>query len=118
MGEILRLHLLASGATNVANSKWRHMNRGGFKIWDDPGLLFKLEEPDIIKALATQTVFDLTIDQKLKVLNVLVGQILTYASVRDILEENIEKLKEAKTQLREHRWTKEKEEDAAGLQEK
>jgi len=121
LSEILRLHLLASGATNVANSKWRHMNRGGFKIWDDPGLLFKLEEPDIIKALSKQTVFDLTIDQKLKVLNVLVGQILTYASVRDILEENIEKVKEAKTQLREHRWAvlrKEKEEDAARLQEK
>lgn len=119
--EILRLHLLSSGATNVANEKWRHANRGGFKNWDDPGLLFKLEEPDTIKALATQTVFDLTIEQKLKVLNVLVGQILTYASVRDILEENIEKLKEAKNQIRQHKMEglrKEKEEEAARVQEK
>ncbi|CAL4114387.1 unnamed protein product, partial [Meganyctiphanes norvegica] len=60
-------------------------------------------------------------EQKLKVLNVLVGQILTYASVRDILEENIEKLKEAKNNLRQHKWEilrKEKEEDAARIQEK
>lgn len=121
LSEILRLHLLASGATNVANGKWRHANRGGFKNWDDPGLLFKLEEPDTIKALATQTIFDLTIEQKLKVLNVLVGQILTYASVRDILEENVEKLKEAKNQIRQHKLEglrKAKEEEAAIIQEK
>lgn len=29
--EILRLHLLASGATSVANGRWRHFNRGDRK---------------------------------------------------------------------------------------
>ncbi|KAG7172184.1 Bromodomain adjacent to zinc finger domain protein 1A-like 3, partial [Homarus americanus] len=119
--EVLRLHLLASGATSVANGRWRHLNRGGFKNWDDPGLQFKLEEPIIIKTLSTQTIFDLSLAYKLKILSVLVGQILTYASVRDIIDDNIEKLKEVKNKLRLHQLTqmrKEKEINAARLQEK
>nr|XP_045619673.1 bromodomain adjacent to zinc finger domain protein 1A-like [Procambarus clarkii] len=119
--EILRLHLLASGATSVANGRWRHFNRGGFKNWDDPGLQFKLEEPIIIKSLATQTIYDLSLAHKLKILNVLVGQILTYASVRDTIDDSIEKLREMKNKLRLHQFTqirKEKELNAARLQEK
>ncbi|XP_071533691.1 bromodomain adjacent to zinc finger domain protein 1A isoform X2 [Panulirus ornatus] len=119
--EVLRLHLLASGATSVANGRWRHFNRGGFKNLDDPGLQFKLEEPLIIKSLATQTIFDLPLVHKLKILSVLIGQILTYASVRDIIEDNMEKLREMKNKLRLHQFTqirKEKELNAARLQEK
>ncbi|XP_069952851.1 bromodomain adjacent to zinc finger domain protein 1A [Cherax quadricarinatus] len=119
--EILRLHLLASGATSVANGQWRHFNRGGFKNWDDPGLHFKLHEPMIIKSLATQTIFDLPLVYKLKILSVLVAQILTYASVRDIIDDNIEKLREVKNKLRLHQLAqikKEKEINSARLQEK
>lgn len=37
------------------------MNRGGYKNTDDPGLQFKLDEPEIIKKLASVSVFDLNI---------------------------------------------------------
>lgn len=56
------------------------------------------------------------IANKLKILSLLVGQILTYASVRDVIDENIDKLKEMKNKLRIHQLTqikKEKIENAA-----
>ncbi|ROT85040.1 Bromodomain adjacent to zinc finger domain protein 1A [Penaeus vannamei] len=114
LSEVLRLHILASGATSVANARWRHFNRGGFKNRDDPGLQFKLEEPAIIKALNTQAVSDLPLANKLKILSLL--GLLTYASVRDVIDENIDKLKEMKNKLRIHQLTqikKEKIENAA-----
>lgn len=55
-------------------------------------------------------------EDKLQILSTLVGQILTYASVRDIIDENIEKLREMKNKLRLHQLAqirKEKEENAA-----
>lgn len=119
--EVLRLHLLASGATNVANAQWRILNRGGYKSTDDPGLLFKLEEPEILKSLTTHTIFDIPLVDKLKILNVLIGQILTYASARDIIDDNIEKLKEMKNKLRLDQLAqikKEREINAAKMQEK
>ncbi|XP_050735589.1 bromodomain adjacent to zinc finger domain protein 1A-like isoform X2 [Eriocheir sinensis] len=119
--EVLRLHLLASGATTGANARWRHFNRGGYKHRDDPGLHFKLEEPALLKKLAHTTVFDLPIGDKLKVLNTLIGQILTYASLRDTIDDSIEELKKVKNLLRVHQQTAgrhEKEIQAAKLQEK
>ncbi|XP_068208965.1 bromodomain adjacent to zinc finger domain protein 1A [Palaemon carinicauda] len=119
--EVLRLHLLASGATNVANAQWRILNRGGYKSTDDPGLLFKLQEPEVVKSLTSRTIFDVPLVDKLKILNVLIGQILTYASARDIIDDNIEKLKEMKNKLRLDQLAqmrKEREIHAARVQEK
>ncbi|KAK8400654.1 hypothetical protein O3P69_002454 [Scylla paramamosain] len=119
--EVLRLHLLASGATCGANARWRHFNRGGYKHHDDPGLHFKLEEPGLLKKLANITVFDLAIGEKLKILNILIGQILTYATLRDTIDDNIEELKKEKNCLRLHQQTAgryEKEIQAARVQEK
>ena len=42
---------------------------------------------------------------KLKILNVLIGQILTYASLRDAIDDNIEELKKEKNGLRLHQQT-------------
>uniref|UniRef100_A0A2P2HYB3 Bromodomain adjacent to zinc finger domain protein 1A n=1 Tax=Hirondellea gigas TaxID=1518452 RepID=A0A2P2HYB3_9CRUS len=100
--EVLRLHLLAAGADNSNNNQWRHMNRGGYKHWDDPGLQFKHEQPDVVKTLAIKSIFDFTIEMKIQVLQVLMHQILTYASVRDRLEETFDKIREVKAALREH----------------
>ncbi|KAB7493629.1 Bromodomain adjacent to zinc finger domain protein 1A [Armadillidium nasatum] len=119
LSEILRLHILASGATNVANAFWRHVNRGGYKHTDDPGLQFKLDEPEIIKKLSTESLFDLAIEEKIKILTVLVSQILTYASVRDNIEEKVEKLRELSYNYKMYKFAivrKEKEETNAKKQ--
>ena len=47
---------------------------------------------------------------KLKILNVLIGQILTYASARDIIDDNVEKMKEMKNKLRLDQWAQMKKE--------
>lgn len=45
------------------------------------------------------------VGDKLKVLNTLIGQILTYASLRDTIDDNIEELKKVKNVLRVHQQT-------------
>lgn len=40
------------------------MNRGGYKHLDDPGLQFKLDEPELIKALSSKSIFDLHIGEQ------------------------------------------------------
>ena len=58
--EILRLHLLSSGAkVTENNAKFRFQQRGGFTSTDDAGLEFLMEEPAIVKALGVSNVYDL-----------------------------------------------------------
>ena len=50
--EILRLHLESSGAYRSEKSLlWLFQQRGGYKLSDDPGLQFRMEEPQILEAL-------------------------------------------------------------------
>ena len=46
----------------------RHNNRGGFRLQDDPGFQFCLDEPQIIESLRERSVFELSVSEKLKVL--------------------------------------------------
>ncbi|XP_059474991.1 bromodomain adjacent to zinc finger domain protein 1A [Neocloeon triangulifer] len=94
--EILRLHLLGSGSKAIeSNPTWRGQN-----ICDDPGLSFRVDEPQILKSLTAKTVMDLTIGEKLKVLTCLMHQILQFGSIRETINERNEKLKQAKNDLR------------------
>lgn len=97
--EILRLHLLTSGA-NAPGVKWRYMHRGGYSSLDNPGLELYLNEPDILNMLATHNVVKLSIEHKFKLLNCLINQLLTYADVRDMIEEKITNSRQAKFQLK------------------
>jgi len=57
--EILRLHILASGAQgSVANAKFRYQQRGGYMPIDDAGLDFKRREPEIVAKLAVENIYD------------------------------------------------------------
>lgn len=59
--EILRLHILASGAQgNLGNAKFRYQQRGGYMPIDDAGLDFKRREPQIVSKLAVENVYDLS----------------------------------------------------------
>ncbi|XP_018577816.1 bromodomain adjacent to zinc finger domain protein 1A isoform X2 [Anoplophora glabripennis] len=101
VSEILRLHLLSSGARiNDTGAKWRYAQRGGYTSEDDPGLHLRLHQPHILKALAFHNVVQLPISDKLQILACLTNQLLTYADVRDIVEERLEKIKQLKMDLK------------------
>jgi bromodomain adjacent to zinc finger domain protein 1A len=92
--EVLRLHLLSSGAKQTQQSK------GSVAENDDPGLYMRMDDPQILKTLSTGTVFDLTMSDKLKVIQCLVHQIVSYAAVKDIMEDNFELFKQARVSYR------------------
>ncbi|ODM98981.1 Bromodomain adjacent to zinc finger domain protein 1A [Orchesella cincta] len=99
--EVLRLHLLSSGAKpSEKDVKWRTQQRGGYTETDDPGLQLRLEEPQIIKSLNAGTVFDLTMREKLKLVQCLINQISTYVSVRDAMEESFDQLRLVRANLK------------------
>merc|ERR1712203_501094 len=101
--EILRLHLESSGAFRSEKSLlWLYQQRGGYKLSDDPGLRFRMEEPQILEALATKMVYQLNLDEKMKILHCLMNQILSYATVRDEIDEKFNDMLEAKADLRQH----------------
>lgn len=101
VSEVLRLHLLSSGARlNEAASKWRYQQRGGYTSEDDPGLTLRVKQPHILKALAVHNVNQLPTGDKIQILTCLVNQLLTYAIVRDTIEERLDKSKHLKADLR------------------
>lgn len=109
--EILRLHLLASGAQgNMANAKFRYQQRGGYMPIDDAGLDFKKREPEIVNKLAVDNIYDLPPNEKLKLLSVMVDQFLTYAATRDLIEDNYDKLRQLKNDLKQLQWGEQKRE--------
>ena len=60
LSEILRLHLLASGADcNNSNAKFRYQKQGGFISSDDPCVELRLANPAILKRLSCTAVYDL-----------------------------------------------------------
>lgn len=101
VSEILRLHLLSSGARiNENGARWRYQERGGYTSEDDPGLHLRLHQPHILKALAVHNVVQLPIADKLKIITCLMNQLLTYADIRDVIEERLEQSKQKRTELK------------------
>lgn len=61
LSEILRLHILASGADCFhGNAKFRYQKQGGFTLMDDPCVELRLSEPALLKRLSCTAVYDLT----------------------------------------------------------
>ena len=101
--EILRLHIASAGAHRHDKcNNWLYQQRGGYRLSDDPGLQFRMDDPQIVEALTTHTVYELNIDEKIKLLNCLMYQILSFATVRDEIDEKFNELREAKEELRQH----------------
>nr|XP_020442041.1 bromodomain adjacent to zinc finger domain protein 1A [Monopterus albus] len=104
LSEILRLHILAAGADcNHGNAKLRYQKQGGFTLMDDPCVELRLAEPMLLKRLSCTAVYDLTPGEKLRILQALVGKLLTSASSRDVIEDCVEDQKAARQELREIR---------------
>ncbi|CAK9304282.1 unnamed protein product [Gordionus sp. m RMFG-2023] len=103
MSEILRLHLLASGGLgHHKNALYRYQQRGAYIPKDDPGLELKLIDPVLVKHLSTTFVFELTPEQKGKILCTLISQLLTFVTLREYIEENLEKVRNVKIDIRTH----------------
>ncbi|KAM9645110.1 bromodomain adjacent to zinc finger domain protein 1A isoform 1-T1 [Trichechus inunguis] len=119
LSEILRLHILASGAdVTSANAKYRYQKRGGFDATDDACMELRLSNPGLVKKLSSTSVYDLTPGEKMKILHALCGKLLTLVSTRDFIEDYVDILRQAKQEFRElkaEQHRKEREEAAARI---
>uniref|UniRef100_A0A8B9UTL6 Bromodomain adjacent to zinc finger domain protein 1A n=1 Tax=Anas zonorhyncha TaxID=75864 RepID=A0A8B9UTL6_9AVES len=102
LSEILRLHILASGAdVTSANAKYRYQKRGGFDTTDDACMELRLSNPGLLKKLSSTSVYDLLPGEKMKILHALCGKLLTLVSTRDFIEDSVDVLRQAKQEFRE-----------------
>ncbi|XP_074852955.1 bromodomain adjacent to zinc finger domain protein 1A isoform X1 [Carettochelys insculpta] len=102
LSEILRLHILASGAdVTSANAKYRYQKRGGFDATDDACMELRLSSPGLLKKLSSTSVYDLSPGEKMKILHALCGKLLTLVSTRDFIEDSVDILRQAKQEFRE-----------------
>lgn len=85
LSEILRLKILSSSEQ------------------DDPCVELKNQQPHIISKLSTTPVYDLSPGEKLRILNALVGKLLTLGVSRDLIEDCVDEQKTARHELREIR---------------
>lgn len=103
--EVLRLHLMSSGArANSKNARFRYQQRGGYYSLDDPGLELRKQDPQLLKKLQTGNIFDLSPEEKLRLVSTLVQQVMTYAAVRDIVEDSYDKLRVKKYDFKLLQW--------------
>merc|ERR1711894_842635 len=66
------------------------------------------EDPQIIEALTSHTVYELNVGEKIKILNCLMYQILSFATVRDEIDEKFNEKRKAKEEIRQHQIGKNK----------
>ncbi|KAJ7377480.1 Histidine-containing phosphotransfer protein 3 [Desmophyllum pertusum] len=115
--ELLRLHLLSSGARiGCGESSYRWQRRGGFTYSDDAGVEFRHTEPQLLKALVTGNIYDMGAEDKLKILVALCTQLITYATARDYVEDGFDQCRKVRREWQEDQWAdqrKGKEEAAA-----
>ncbi|XP_011630089.1 bromodomain adjacent to zinc finger domain protein 1A isoform X2 [Pogonomyrmex barbatus] len=101
LSEILRQHLLSSGGRiSEAASKWRYSQKGGYTNFDEPALLLRINESYLLRLLGHRNVCEFDLDDKIKVVTCLINQLLTFASIRDAIEERFDKLHQAKRELK------------------
>lgn len=81
-------HVLITG---FEEEEYRWQSRGGFTFNDDAVVEFRHKEPDVIRQLLTTCVYDMEPQTKLKILLALCGQLITYSTTRDFMEEGFDK---------------------------
>ncbi|XP_043271463.1 bromodomain adjacent to zinc finger domain protein 1A isoform X2 [Venturia canescens] len=101
LSEILRQHLLSSGGRiSEAASKWRYSQRGGYTNHDDPALQLRMNEARILRTLGHRSVCEFDLADRLTLTICLINQLLTFASIRDVIEERHEKVHQARRELK------------------
>ncbi|XP_075149070.1 ATP-dependent chromatin assembly factor large subunit [Haematobia irritans] len=102
VSEVLRLHLLSSGAIlkNKAAEKWRIMYRNGYTSNEDPGLDLRMQHPHILRALKMYTLYQLPFTDIMRIIKCLMAQILTYSSTINLIEERMEQMATSRQELK------------------
>ncbi|XP_017057280.1 bromodomain adjacent to zinc finger domain protein 1A [Drosophila ficusphila] len=101
ISEVLRLHLLGSGAiVNERAERWRVMYRNGYSSREDPGLELRLHHPHILRSLKTHSIYQLKFRDIVHLIRCLMSQILTYSGTINLIEERMEQTAKAKQDLR------------------
>uniref|UniRef100_A0A0N5AJC7 Bromodomain adjacent to zinc finger domain protein 1A n=1 Tax=Syphacia muris TaxID=451379 RepID=A0A0N5AJC7_9BILA len=99
--EVLRLSLLSSGYyTGVTTHRFRLFSRGAIHCFEDEGYVFALSHPETMQKLAQASVFDLSPEERLGILNTLVQQLLSYHKFRSLADERIAAVAEMRRDLR------------------
>lgn len=118
VSELLRLHLLMSGAKfNSSSESWMFQHRSGYRNSDDPGLAIRLKYPHILRALEKYTIYQLPLQDILTILKCLIAQIISYSTIKDVIEERIDSTSKARLELR-NLITAEKRREAALVKQK
>ncbi|EDV91500.1 bromodomain adjacent to zinc finger domain protein 1A [Drosophila grimshawi] len=101
LSEVLRLHLLSSGAALAEKSeRWRYLYRNGYASREDPGLELLLQHPHILHLLRTHTIGHLDFVDIMRVINCLMAQILTYSASITVIDKRMERITKVKGELR------------------
>ncbi|XP_055853376.1 bromodomain adjacent to zinc finger domain protein 1A [Episyrphus balteatus] len=101
ISEVVRLHFLASGANvNEKAERYRLMYRNGYYSSEDPGLVFRMQQPHVLRALKMYTIYQLPMMEIFRILNTLIAQILSYSSTINLIEERMEATAKAKMELK------------------
>ncbi|XP_068082217.1 bromodomain adjacent to zinc finger domain protein 1A [Anabrus simplex] len=115
ISEVVRLHFLTSGGyLEEKRTKWRYM-RGGYSERDDPGLAFCIAEPELLNDMAYRSIQELALEDKLKIVLCLIHQLMTYPSVRDVIDKRGEKLRQMKMDIRQQQNEVKKKRDFLNL---
>ena len=102
ISEILRLYFMCSGGNPHSVDRKRHriMRRGNYTDRDNPCLQLSREHGDIVEALETKCVFDLSEHSKAVILDTLCSQLLTCVFMRGTMEESASEAKELRKVIR------------------
>lgn len=112
--ESLRLVLLTSGYyTGQSTHRHRLFARGNYKGYEDAGFVFRMKHPETMEKLRTGTVFDLTPDERLEVMKVIIYQLLSYNKFRTRQDDRLFELWEQRRELKKLRnWDLTQEQEA------
>lgn len=73
---------------------------GGYTNFDEPALLLRINEGYLLRLLGHRNVCEFDLDDKIKIVTCLINQLLSFASIRDAIEERYDKLHQAKKELK------------------
>ncbi|KAK0414460.1 hypothetical protein QR680_011440 [Steinernema hermaphroditum] len=89
--EWLRVNLITAGYySGPSVQKFRMQARGGCHLYDDPCFRFLDENPGFLTKFETMSVFEMDPEDRLKLLELSMEQLLTYRKLRSLFDEQAE----------------------------
>jgi len=121
--EVLRLHLLSSGgySDTEGQKRYRLFRRGGYSDSDDPAIDLRLRRPEVVESLGEISVYALPAKDKIEIISTLCMQLLTYVDSRELMDENMNRMKGIRKKIRVIGFNEERrkrEEKSANFKEK